>query len=217
MKRSVLAVVAVAIIIALGMWGYSAYRSHTTRAAITVLVKDSDERLKPALSQGDASGDFDATARTVEGHVATLRKLDTRSVLPLADAADGYLVSVREILRRRAVMQNAREPLAKGLEALTQHLQTDRGAAAWTGEAVRLRDSLERDFREYRIASESYVALLETLPAAQSRIAEHVKDVWLADEKAIREARSAALDELARSDENIRRVTQLDAYRGQRR
>ena len=216
MKRSVLAIAAVAIIIALGMWGYSAYRSHTTRAAITVLVKDSDERLKPALNEGDA-GDFDAAARAVEGHVATLRKLDTRPVLPLADAADGYLVSVREILRRRAVMQNAREPLAKGLEALTQHLQTDRGAAAWTGEAVRLRDSLERDFREYRIASESYVALLETLPGAQSKIAEHVKDVWLADEKAIREARSAALDALARTDENIRKVTQLDAYRGQRR
>ena len=217
MKRSVLSIAAVAIIIALGVWAYSAYRTHTTRAAITVVVKESGERLKPALSQADASSDFDAGARAVDGHVATLRKLDTQRALPLADAADGYLVSVREILKRRAVMHNAREPLAKGLEALTQHVQGDRGAAAWPGEAVRLKDSLERDFREYRIATESYVALLETLPAAQSKIAEHVKGVWVADEKTIREARSAALDALARTDENIRKVTQLDAYRGQRR
>jgi hypothetical protein len=217
MKRSVLVIAAVAIIIALGVWGYSAYRTHTTRAAITVLVKESGERLRPALSPADVPADFDAAARAADGDVATLRKLDTRPVLPLADAADGYLVSVREILRRRAVMHNVRDPLAKGLEALTQHLQTDRGAAAWTGEAVRLRDSLERDFREYRIATESYVALLETLPAAQSKIAEHVNGVRLADEKTIRDARSAALDALARTDENIGKVTQLDAYRGQRR
>jgi hypothetical protein len=61
------------------------------------------------------------------------------------------------------------------------------------------------------------VTLLETLPAAQSKIAEHVNGVWLADEKTIRDARSAALDALARTDENIGKVTQLDAYRGQRR
>ena len=217
MKRSVLSIVAVAIVIALGLWAYSAHRTHTTRAAITVLVRDSGERLKPALTQTGAPGAFDAAARAVEGDVATLRKLDTQAVLPLADAADGYLVSVREILRRRAVMHNAHDPLAKGLEGLTQHLKSDRGAAAWPGEAVRLKDGLERDFRGYRIATESYVTLLETLPAAQSKIAEHVSNVWVADEKTIGAARSAALDALARTDENIRKVTQLDTYRGRRR
>lgn len=216
MKRNLVIIAAIAVVAALCIWGYSAFRAHTTRTTIVALVTDAGERLKAAL-RIDEQADFDAAARTVEGHVAQLRKLDTGSMLPLADATDGYLVTVREILRRRAAIQSARERAGKDIEALTQHVQTDRGAAAWPGEAVRLKDEADRDFREYRIATESYATLLETLPGAQEKIVPHVKTVWTADEKAIREARTAALDAFARTDENIRTLTQLDAYRGVRR
>ena len=216
MKRNVVTIAAVAVIVALCIWAYSAYRAHTTRSAIVALVTDAGERLKAAL-RVDEQGDFETAARTAENHVARLRKLDTGSMLHLADAADGYLVTVREILKRRAAIQSARERVAKALAALTQHLQSDRGRAAWPQEAVRLRDELDRDFREYRIASESYAELLETLAGAQAKMAEHVTTAWMADGKSIREARAAALDALARTDENIRKLTQLDAYRGSRR
>ena len=216
MKRYVVIIAAVAIVAVLCIWGYSAYRAHTTRAAIVALVTDAGERLKTALRM-DGQADFEAAARAADSHVTTLRKLDTGSMLPLADAADGYLVTAREILRRRAAIQSARERVSKDIEALTQHLQTDRGAALWPREAVRLRDEVDRGFREYRIATESYAELLETLPGAQAKIGEHVKTVWTGDDKTIRDARAAALDALARADENIRKLTQLDAYRGVRR
>jgi hypothetical protein len=217
MRRSAVFIVSFAVVVVLALWGYSAFRTSTTRAEIAALVKDSAERLKPALAPPAEPSDFDGAARAVDGHVVKLRKLDTSRVLPFADAADGYLVTVREILRRRAAMQDARERLGKSLEIFTQHVQTDRGGAAWTGEAVRLRENADRDFRDYRVASESYAALLETLPEAQTRTAEHVKTMWLADERTVKDARTGVLDALARTDENIRKITQLDAYRVKRR
>jgi hypothetical protein len=216
MKRNVVTIAAVAIVAVLCIWGYSAYRAHTTRAAIVALVTDAGERLRAALPI-DGQADFEAAARAAEAHVARLRKLDTGSMLPLADAADGYLVTAREILKRRAAIHSVRERVTKELDALTQHVQSDRGRADWPQQAVRLRDELDRDFREYRIATESYAELLETLPGAQAKIAGHVKTMWTADEKTVRDARAAALDALARTDENIRKLTQLDAYRGMRR
>ena len=218
MKRNVVIIAAIAIIVAIGAWSYSAYRTYTTRTAVIALVTGAGERLKPALTvQPSEQADFEGGAQTLEKDVAALRKLDTGSMLPLADAADGYLVTVREILKRRTAMRSVRERQVKELEALTQHMQSDRGKAAWPREAVRLKDNVDREFRDYRIATESYATLLESLPGAQAKITEHVKSVWLADEKAIRDARAAALDALARSDENIRKVIQLDAYRARRR
>jgi hypothetical protein len=146
--------------------------------------------------------------------VPALRKLDTESMLPLADAADGYLVSVREIVKRRVAIQGASTRTLKALEALTEHLQRDRGAAGWPKDMVALKENMDREFRDYRIAAESYAELLESLPGAQAKIAEHVNSIWTADEKTIREARASVLDALARTDENIRNATQLDAYRG---
>src|SRR5688572_23484948 len=107
MKRNVFIIAAIAIVVVLCIWGYSAYRAHTTRSEIVALVTDAGERLKTAL-RIDAEADFEAAARAAESHVGRFRKLDTASMLPLADAADGYLVSVREILKRRAAMQSAR-------------------------------------------------------------------------------------------------------------
>lgn len=218
MKRNVQIIAAVAVLLALGVWAYTAYQEHSARKLVLALVKDASQRLRTALGpQAGAPADFELHARTVESHVATMRKLDTSSLRPLADAADGYLVSVREILRRLAVIQSARERLPASLDALTAHVQSDRGAAAWPQEAVRLKESVDRDFREYRIATESYASLLESLPGAQAKLAPHVDAAWLVDEKIVKDARTQALDALARTDENIRKVTQLDAYRGRRR
>lgn len=215
MKRNLVIIAAVAVAIALAIWGYSAYRTHQTRTSITGMVMDAAARLKPALAR--EASDFEPAVQAVDRNVATLRKLDTKSMPALADAADGYLVTVREILKRRAAMQSAGERQARDLETLTQHIQSDRGRAAWPQEAVRLRENLDRGFREYRIATESYAELLESLPGAQAKAAEHVKAMPVADPKAIAATRAAALDALARADDNIRKVTQLDVYRGSRR
>lgn len=138
-------------------------------------------------------------------------------MVELADAADGYLITAREIVRRRAAMERSREAHSASLAALRQHLASDRGAAAWTKQAVPFKSAVDRDLREFRIASESYASLVDTLPEAQAKIAPHVNAAWLADEQTIARARAHALDALARTDENTRQATRLDQYRGRAR
>ena len=215
MRGNVKVIIAVMVVLVLAVWGYSLYDAHSKRAAMLAMVKNSAERLRTAVSaKVDDAIDFDAHARAVDGHVTALRGMNAGASVELRDAADGYLVTVREILRRQHAMRSAREGLAKSTEALGVHIQTDRGAADWTRQAVTLKSSVDRDLRDYRIATDSYASLLDTLPGAQAKLAPHVNAAWLVDEKTIRDAKAAALDALARTEENTQQATQLDAGHG---
>jgi len=215
MRGNVKVLIAGIVVLVLCVWGYSMYDVHSKRAAMLAMVKNSAERLRTALNaKADDTIDFDAGARAVDTHVTALRGMNAGASVELHDAADGYIVSVREILRRRHAMRSAREALAKSTQALGVHIQTDRGAADWTRQAVTLKTAVDRDLRDYRIATESYASLLDSLPGAQAKLAPHVNAAWLIDRKTIGDAKAAALDALARTDENTKRVTQIDASHG---
>lgn len=220
MSKNATTIAVIVIAAGLGVWGYIAYEKQATRMSIIALVKDSSARLRSGLLAqltAPAAGlDFEANARAGEANVAALRGMKTSPVVSLADAADAYLVTAREILRRQAYIRRAQESLAKSMETLTQHVQTDRGAASWTQEAVRLRESLDKDFRDYRLAAEACASLLESFPAAQASIALHVDRAVLIDVKIAKDARESLLSDLARADEKTKQVTRLDAYRGRR-
>ena len=210
-------IVAAVVALALSVWGYSAYHTHSTRLSIISVVKDASEKLRPALhARDDGHSDFGADARAVDAHVKRVRAMGASSLVELADAADAYLVTAREILRRQAAMQSARDALEASLEALSRHRAAGRGAADWARVAVRLKEKVDRDLREFRVGAESYASLVATLPQAQAKIAPHVNAAWLADENTITAARNGALDALARTDENTRQATRLDAHRGTR-
>ena len=216
MRRNAVVIAMIAAILVLGVWVYKAYQKNSVRSAVRAEVKDTSERLQAAVTAPSGEGvDFDAHARAVEAHAAALRNRDTSALRPLADAADDYLVTAREILRRRATMHSSRERLLQELEALSRHVQNDRGAAEWTQQAVSLKQALDRDMREYRIASESYATLLASLPASQAKIALYGTGAVLLDDSAVKTARESALDALARTDENVRQVASLGTYRGQ--
>ena len=216
-KRAGIVVVS-ALVIAAAIWGYSAYTTRSLRTSIAAMVNDASVKLRPALiAYTDAKQDFEADARTLEAQVTRLRAMRTGAVVGLADAADSYLVSAREIVRRRAAMERTRDAHEASLGALRQHLASDRGSAAWTAQAVTLKTAVDRDLREFRIASESYASLVGSLPQAHARIKPHVQGAWLADDETIARARAHALDALARTDENTRQATRLDTYRGRAR
>ena len=214
MKTSTKVLASLVVATMVGAWVYTIYEAYASRRAVLELIEDSSERLRTVLRARSADGvDFDAHVRGVETNAAALRALNRQRIAELADPADGYIVSVREILRRRAVIERTRPRLADSISALIDHINADRGAADWPRRAVQLKEAAERDFREFRIATESYVSLLDSLPAAQAKIAAHAKPGWLMDEQAIKQAREAALDALAHTDENMKQTTRLEAYR----
>jgi len=218
MKRYAVAIVAIVIALALGVWLYQWYRVQSSRDAVVAAIKDASERLRASWPReaNEPAIDFEAHARAVDAHVLALRSMNTSSIRELGDAADDYLVTAREILRRQSAMQGSRERLSKDVEILARHLQSDRGRAAWPQQAVRLKSAVDTDLRDYRIASESYASLLKSLPASQAKVAPHLDRASIIDENAAKDAGTRALDALARTDENIRQLTRLDAYRGGR-
>jgi len=174
MKTSTKAIAAIVVATVVGAWAYTLYEAYAARRTVTELIGDSAARLRTVLAARSNAGlDFDAHARAVDENAVTLRKLNPARIVELVDPADAYIVSVREILRRRAAMESTRPRLGESIGALIAHINADRGGADWPQRAVRLKEAAERDFRELRIATESYVSLIDSLLPAQAKIAPH--------------------------------------------
>lgn len=153
-------------------------------ATVTALAREAGTRLHDALNM-DAKPPEDQAEQIVrrfeehfaaaDGHLQKLRGLNTSSMLALGEAADDYVLTVREILRRLAASHRSQLEFAQSSQALLEHMRADRGGASWVGEAVRLKDRVEKDFSDHKAAAEALVHLLVSFPAAQAAIALHVK------------------------------------------
>ena len=207
-------VVVAAVVLVVGT--YIAYEKYTKRNSVVALVTDTGTRLLAALqaqAAGGGNADAQASAKAVEAHAKALQDMNSSSFRPLADAADDYFVTAREILRRQADIQRTRAGVTANLDALSSHIKTDRGRGDWTRQAMQLKEALDKDARDYKVAVESYASLLQSLPRSQATVAPFAEPGLVIDERLIRDARQSALDAYAATDQNIRRVTNLDAYR----
>lgn len=216
MKKNALLLAFIAILTLFAAAYYLAHEKKARHAQIVALVKDTSDHLRNALNAqiaGNIPPDLERDARVAEANVSGLHNIRTSSLQGLVDAADGVLVADRELVRRMVSIADARRRLAVNVEALAEHIKSDRGARDWTREAVRLKAAVDKDARDYRIAVESYSSQLESLPASQSKLAPYVDRTVLIDDKLLQNARDEALDAYARSEEHIRRVATLQGYR----
>jgi hypothetical protein len=216
-KLRTLAVVAAVLVLAVGTW--LAYERYSRRNHVVTMVKDAAVRLHTVL-QAQAGGaapiDLEAHATALEGYASTLQRMQTSSFAPLADAADDYLVTGREIARRSVEIQRARHRFAASLPALADHIRSDRGAAAWAGEAMRLKQALDKDFRDYRIAVDAYRSVLGSLLVSQANVAARVEALPLIDDALVKRAAASVLDAYAAAEQNVKQVAELGRYAGRR-
>lgn len=219
-QRKAIAVLALAAVAILAFWAYSVYQKRETRNEIITLVRKATDDLRAsfkahAMPSPRTAPPAEAEARAAAGEtrVKALRGMNASSMRALSDAADDYLVTVREILRRDADMARSGERLSSSLQTFAEHMQADRGMQTWPEEAVRLREAVVKNLRDYRIAVESYAALLGAFPASQVKVAAQIEPVLLIDEKTVEEARAQVLGSFAQAEKDITRLTQLDSYR----
>jgi hypothetical protein len=216
MKKKALVVVAMLVLVAAMFAAYKVYDTHTTQLRVIALVKDATQRLRATLS-AQAAGNSDTVVQAhftaTDAHVSALRNMKTASLTPLADAADDALVTSREIMRRQVAIDQARKRLATSFDTLARHIKSDRGRNDWTREAVQMKGAVDKDLRDYRMAVESYSMLLESFPASQAKVAPYVEPALLIDEKLLGNARQRALDAYADTDQTIKRISTLQAYR----
>jgi len=142
-----------------------------------------------------------------------LRSLDIAPIGELADAADDYVLTSREILLRRASSQRIRLKLSGSIEALRNHMRADNRTGAWVSEAIRAKERVEEDYRDYRLTVGALARLLESFPASQAKMVAHVDAALLADLALVEEAREEALRASRQAAEEIAKVRQLTAYR----
>lgn len=158
-----------------------------------------------ALSQAAS----DAAARA-DAALSAQRSADTGRILLLGTAADTYLHATRELLRREATLLQLRIKVGADIAAFQQHmLAGNRAAPEWTSGAVRLKNAVEQDYREFQRTLDAHGKLADAWPEARQALAALVTPelpVSNTQVVAAREAAVAAGRELARAVEATRQL-----------
>lgn len=217
-KTVVIALAAAVATSAFGYWGYGELREQQLRNEVTALVTDASLRMQAALS-AEAVDDpailrrFYEHAEAVDADFRKLHDADVTAVADLAYAADDYLLTSREILLRWASSQRYRLELSGSIKALQKHMRADNRTGAWVSEAIRAKERVEDDYRDYNRAVNALSTLLGTFPASREKMAPYMDAALLADERLVQAAREQALAASSQAADEVDRIRQLRTYR----
>lgn len=207
---------------AFGYLGYGEYKEQGLRHEVTELVKDTSLRMHDALrvesvpasaEQANFLRQFYDHAEAVDGHFQKLHSIDVLPIGELAGVVDDYVLTSREILIRRASSHRYRLKLSGSIQTLRNHMRTDDRTGAWVSEAIRAKERVEEDYRDYRLAINALGTLLGSYPAALTKLAPHVEAALLVDESLIEEAHRRALEAATQTADEIEKARQLASYR----
>jgi len=221
-SRTFAIAVAALVVAALGYWVFGQYQQRETEKSAVALVTDAAERVRNALTvetgpppanRTQVLKNLEESAAAVGGALQALKRLDAAGNRPLVDAADDYLLTTREILKKHAETQRHRLLWSESWQALREHMRRDNRTAAWVKEAVTARERAGRDFRSYSVAAEVLDKLLETLPASQKKIAPYVGQGILVGDDLLAKARGRVLEDAERAAANMEKTKQAGAFR----
>jgi hypothetical protein len=213
-RTAAVAAVLVVAASALGYWGLREYRERSLHAAVATLVADASTRLRDALETGtgaraadpgDAARGLETAAGEVDQRLAALHRVGAAPNRALVDAAELYMVTARELLRRQAASARYRAAFASSMLTLrTLAASADHRSSVWIRQAIAANERAEQDYANYRDAIDATASLLDSLAEPRERLARQVGAAVLITEalraQAAERARAAgarAADELA--------------------
>jgi hypothetical protein len=204
-------------------FAYGAYQKRQVTRAVEAMVTDTAARLSDALqSKGIDPSAPDAAAiqerlekhlAAAQEHLARMRAIDAARIRPLADTAYEYLNGSVEILRRKAAANGHGMQLALSLQALREHMKTDNRSGPWVTEAIRRKERMDRDFRDYRRAGDALAQLLGDYPVSRRRMADFVDAGLLPTDEAAASERLRTLAVVKATGEEVAKAGRLEAYR----
>jgi hypothetical protein len=199
-KRIAIAAVAILAAAVLAYVGYGVYQKRTLRAQVAQTVDAASVRLAASLGTDIAAPTaaiverLDRDTEQTDAELQRLRAAPARPDRALVEAADGYVANALAVLRRQAGSTRGRLRFADSRQALADHMaQASRRDASWSSQAIKLRERLDGDYFEFRIASTSLGNALNDLPGTQRAIAALLPGARLAEEAAIKEAQARTL------------------------
>ena len=215
------ALAALLALAAAGTWAWSAHKKRELRGAVAELLLDATRRFDDALAveSAPASADgaqtvrkLDDQAQEVDRHVLELHGLSVSADRALAEAAEDYLLTVREILRRQAATHRYGIQVAASDAALRDHMRgAGRRSKGWIDEAVRLKDRMEKDYFDYHLAADAFGRLLDSYPATREKLAAQRPAAAPTPDETVRAARKRAAQSAKRIDDEMRQARQLAA------
>ena len=180
--------------------GYSLYAASQKRAQqreVLTSVADTTEKLRLALTQK-------STADLVQAIDANLSAAHAPRDPQLADAAEHYIVSAREIARRRVDTERLWAKARASRDALSGHMaRAERRSEPWLRSAVALKKRMEDDYFEVGIVLKALDELLFKLPDAEKRLEGRVEPASLLERPAIDAARKQAQADLQRANDEL--------------
>jgi len=200
--RIVAAVVAVLVIAAGAALYWGQHKKAQLRGDIAALVVAASARLRSALAmEADqkAADTAEAVARleqdsaAFDKQLAALHALDASREAVLADAADDYLGTARQLTLYQARMHGLRIDVDGAAQALDEHMRgADSRARGWIGEAMRRKDILEKKYFDYRLASDGFSDLARTYLDSRKQLAALLGAQAVVDEQLAMDARAQA-------------------------
>ena len=218
MSRARIIAIAFAVLAFAGLWwGFGEYQKREQQKAITALVADTGARLREAMTapaEGPEAGrKLDEHAAAADRNLSGLKGMNAARQQAFADAADDYLLTGREILKRFASVQRYRQLLAESLQALGDHMRADDHTGAWVQQAVKARERANKDYRDLGLAAGALDQLLQSLPASQKKIAPYVEPAVLVESGVIDAARARVLEAAKLATAEIEKTRRPDAFR----
>jgi len=221
-KTVAIAAVALVVTVALLIWGYGAHKKRETDKAILALVTVTGARLRDALGievapptadRAQVAKKLDEHAATADENLQAFKRLDTGSNQALADAADDYLLTAREILKRQSEGHRYRLLMGESEQALRDHMRRNDHSTAWVQGAVKAKERMNKDFRGYSLSAETFGKLLGSFPSSQRKIAAHVPPAVLIDGTLISDARDRVAKDVKQVAADYERLNQIEAFR----
>jgi len=128
----------------------------------------------------------------------------------LSDAAQQYLDEAHALLRRRIAVQRGRDTVLADMNALSSHIHAARGRSSdWIREAVALKQLMDRDYFDYRLAEGGLQKSFQALPDARRQLAPLIAPVPLMEDGPFADARTQLTEasaQLARQVEAARKL-----------
>jgi hypothetical protein len=156
---------------------------------------------------------LDEQTAAADRNLSALKGMDSSRQPALAEAADDYLLTGREVLKRVAGVQRYRLLLTESLQALTDHMRADDHSGAWVQQAVKARERANKDHRDLSLAADALDQLLKSLPDSQKKIAPYVEPSVLVEDAVISGARARSLEIAKQAAAEIEKTSRIEAFR----
>ena len=197
MKRIAIGVVGLVVVAGIAWAGYGMLKTRALRAHVALVVDAASARMVETLPADIAAPSPDLVQRIekltgdAEGHLQELRGVRARGERDLVETADAYAGNTVAILKRQLGTTRGRLRFAESRKALAEHVaKVGQRDDKWSAESIKLKEKLDADYFEYRIAITSLGNMLGELPAARTKIAALMPTAKLPDEASIKDARA---------------------------